>query len=85
MTKKNDKSVINNDVFKKHIIIHRAFVGKKLTPEEFAEFAAIVNQRRPYCSADFEKHHFFENIATTPAEAAFWHAHGEFCIKAYGD
>ena len=80
---KNDKSVINKDVFKNHIIIHRPFVGKQLTPEESAEFAAIVNERRPYCSADFEKHHFVENIATTPEEAAFWHAMGEFCIKCY--
>lgn len=44
-----------------------------------------VNERRPFCSADCEKRHFIENIATTPAQAAFWRAYGEFCIKAYGD
>ena len=72
-----------NPVFKNNVVIRRDFTGKKLTPEEFQEFQKIVNQHRPYCSADFNKHHFIENIANNPAEAAMYRARNEFFIKGY--
>ncbi len=72
-----------NPVFKNNVVIRRDFTGKKLTPEEFQEFQKIVNQRRPYCSADFQEHHFIENIANSPAQAAMYRACNEFFIKGY--
>jgi hypothetical protein len=42
-----------------------------------------MNRRRPYCPDDFKKHHFFENIAENPAEAAMYKQHNEFFIKGY--
>ena len=56
---------------------------KPLTKEQFAEFQKIVNQHSPYCSADFEKHHFIENIASSPVEVAICRARGEYFIKCY--
>lgn len=46
----------------------------------FKEFLDIVNERRPYSSSDFKKHHFIENIATTDAEADRYNNRNEFFI-----
>jgi hypothetical protein len=55
----------------------------KPTKESFREIAAILNEPRPYRSSDSLKHHFIENIANNPAEAAMYKARGEFFIKGY--
>ena len=51
------------NVFKDNIRIRRDFTGKKLSAEEFQEFQKIVNERRPYCSSDFEKQYFIPNLS----------------------
>ena len=55
----------------------------KLTPEAAAEVYKMVNRRRPYQPSDFVKHHFIEDIADNPAEAAICYARNEFLIKGY--
>lgn len=44
----------------------------------FKEFLDVVNERKPYNSADFKKHHFIENIATTDAEVDRYNNRNEF-------
>lgn len=39
-------------IFGDHIIVRRDFTGVKLSPEDFQEFQAIVNERRPWCGED---------------------------------
>ena len=55
----------------------------ELTPEAYKEIFRIMNRSRPYCPDDFKKHHFFDNIAENPAEAAMYKQHNEFFIKGY--
>ena len=55
----------------------------KPTPEDYAEVHKMVNRRRPYQPSDFVKHHFIEDIADNPAEAAICAARNEFFIKGY--
>lgn len=80
-----DKSVINTDVLKETIVTEHKSYGEQMNLATFKAFLDVVNRHVPYSSRDFEKHHFIENIATTPEQAAFWRAHGEFCVKAYGN
>jgi hypothetical protein len=54
-----------------------------LTPEAYLEIYRMVNRRRPWDPSDSVKHHFFENIAENPAEAAMYKACGEYFIKGY--
>jgi hypothetical protein len=72
-----------NPVLQKSIVVRRDFRGKKLTPEEFKEFQKVMNQHRPYCASDFVKHHFIENIAENPTQAAIYRARNEYFIKGY--
>jgi len=78
-----DEMLRENPVFKNNIVVRRDFRGKILTPEEFKEFQKIMNQHRPWCSADTLTHHFIENIANNPAETAIYRARNEFFIKTY--
>ena len=55
----------------------------KLTPEAYKEIYRIVNRRRPYSPEDFVKHHFFEDIAENPTEAALRRQRNEFFVKGY--
>ena len=61
--KKNDKSVINKDVFKGNIIIRRNFVGKEMMPDEAGVFQEVLNRRRPYCRTDFEPQSFLPDLS----------------------
>lgn len=79
-----DKAVIK-DAFKDNLVTEHKSYGEQMDLATFKVFLDVVNKRVPYSSRDFEKHHFIENIAITPEQAAFWCAHGEVCIKAYGD
>ncbi len=80
-----DKSVVNIDALKDTLVTEHKSYGEQMNLATFKEFLDVVNQRVPYSSRDFEKHHFIENIAITPEQAALCRARGEFCIKAYGN
>ena len=54
-----------------------------MTPEAYKEIYRIVNRRRPYSPEDFVKHHFFEDIAENPTEAALHRQRNEFFVKGY--
>ena len=69
--------------YKKEFKVSEIFLGLKPGPNTHKEILEMVNQRRPYCPDDFKKHHFIENIAHNPAEAAMYKARNEFFIKGY--
>ena len=53
------------------------------TKESFREICEKLNEPRSYRSSDSLKHHFIENIADSPEEAAKYRARHEFYIKSY--
>ena len=53
------------------------------TKESFREICEKLNEPRSFRSSDTLKHHFIENIAESPEEAAKYRARHEFYIKSY--
>ena len=60
---KNDKSIINKDVFKNRHVIRHDFIGETLNAEDFAELQKILNERRPYRPSDFVPQHFIPDLS----------------------
>ena len=58
-----DSNVLNKDIFKDHIVIHRDFDCEVMDKVTFAEFQKIVNRHRPYSSFDFVPQTFMPNLS----------------------
>ena len=69
--------------YKKEFKVSDICPGIKPSENSHREIMEMVNKRRPYRPSDFVKHHFIENIAENPTQAAMYRARNESFIKTY--
>lgn len=58
-----DKSVVNIYALKDTLVTEHKSYGEQMNLATFKEFLDVVNQRRPYCSADFKKQTFIRDLS----------------------